>query len=112
MRIRQELRRIVDIRAARGLDGHARGAACAVALRPEAARLESAGSPAAAGRNRLEGTIEAVSFLGSVVRIKVRIGGDLLSLDTFNNPGVTPPERGTPATVTFSPADVLLLQGQ
>ena len=62
-------------------------------------------------RNSLAGTIEEVAFLGSVVRIKVKVGDNLLSLDTFNNPGVTPPERGSAATVTFAPADVLALQG-
>ena len=64
-----------------------------------------------AERNRLQGTIEEVAFLGSVIRIKVRLGDNILSLDTFNNPGVTPPERGAKATVTFSPADLLVLEG-
>jgi putative spermidine/putrescine transport system ATP-binding protein len=41
----------------------------------------------------------------------VRLGDNLVSLDTFNNPGITPPERGTTATVTFSPADLLVLEG-
>ena len=39
------------------------------------------------GRNRLAGTIEEVSFLGSVVRIRVRLQDNAISLDTFNNPG-------------------------
>jgi putative spermidine/putrescine transport system ATP-binding protein len=89
-----------------------------VALRPEAATLEGFGGQGATTnqadretRNRLTGTIEEVAFLGSVVRIKVKVGDNLLSLDTFNNPGVTPPERGSAATVTFAPADVLALQG-
>jgi putative spermidine/putrescine transport system ATP-binding protein len=103
------------VSVARGLNAAA-GAECAIALRPEVATLEGFGGQGAtmnsadrAQRNRLTGHIEDVSFLGSVVRIKVRIGNDLLSLDTFNNPGVTPPERGTAAAVTFSPADVLVL---
>ena len=50
------------------------GKTCAVALRPEAARLESSATPPAEGRNRLEGTIEEVSFLGSVVRLRLRVG--------------------------------------
>ena len=100
-----------------GLGGRAVGEACAVALRPEVATLEGYGGQGAptnaadrAIRNRLTGKIEEVSFLGSVIRIRVRIGGDLLSLDTFNNPAVTPPERGADAVVTFSPADVLVLE--
>ncbi|MBI2253589.1 MAG: ABC transporter ATP-binding protein [Proteobacteria bacterium] len=103
----------------RGLGNAAAGAECAIALRPEVATLEGFGGQGAtmnsadrAERNRLTGAIDDVAFLGSVIRIKVRIGNDLLSLDTFNNPGVTPPERGTPATVSFSPADVLVLEGK
>ncbi|WP_374384873.1 ABC transporter ATP-binding protein [Dongia sp.] len=100
-----------------GLAGRAAGSACAVALRPEVATLEGYGGQGAtanladrAVRNRLNGKIEDVAFLGSVIRIKVRIGSDLLSLDTFNNPAVTPPEHGSDAVVTFSPADVLVLE--
>ncbi len=100
----------------RGLNGAGNGEDCAIALRPEVATLEGFGGQGAtansadrAQRNRLTGSIEDVTFLGSVVRIKTRIGDSLLSLDTFNNPGVTPPERGSSAAITFSPADVLLL---
>jgi putative spermidine/putrescine transport system ATP-binding protein len=99
-----------EIRAARGLDGHARGDACAVALRPEAARLEPAGSPAAAGRNRLEGTIESVSFLGSVVRLRLRLGATAVSFDTFNNPGAAPPTQGSRAAISFAPEELLVLE--
>jgi putative spermidine/putrescine transport system ATP-binding protein len=104
--------------AGRGFPNGKAGEPCAVSLRPEAARLEGFGGQGAvtnnsdlATRNRLTGTIEDVAFLGSVVRIKVRLGDNLVSLDTFNNPGITPPERGTAATVTFSPADLLVLEG-
>ncbi len=98
--------------AGRGFPNTKAGEDCSVSLRPEAARLEIDTGQGAVGsdRNCLRGTIEDVSFLGSVVRIKVRLGDNLLSLDTFNNPGVTPPARGTAATVTFSPADLLVLE--
>ena len=83
-----------------------------MALRPEAALLEvGQGGPPERGRNHLVGTIEEVSFLGSVVRIRMQIGDVSLSLDTFNNPGATPPERGAPATVSFAAADLLVLEG-
>ena len=36
----------------------------------------------------MRGTIEEVSFLGSVVRIRVRFSENAISLDTFNNPSV------------------------
>ncbi len=50
-------------------------------------------------------------FLGSVVRIKVRVQDNAIALDTFNDPSAVPPERGAPVTVSFTPADVLVLEG-
>jgi putative spermidine/putrescine transport system ATP-binding protein len=78
-----------------------------VALRPEAASLEDRGN----GANRLHGSIEEVSFLGSVVRIRVRFKDNAISLDTFNNPGVAPPQRGQPVDVNFAREDLLVLSG-
>jgi putative spermidine/putrescine transport system ATP-binding protein len=59
----------------------------------------------------MQGTIEEVSFLGAVIRIRVRFRENAISLDVFNNPNVPPPERGAPATVHFAPEDVLVLEG-
>ena len=95
------------IAAARAVPDARPGESRAVALRPEAAILDGA----SAGRNRLEGTIEEVSFLGSVVRIRVRFGESAISLDTFNNPNVPPPSRGQPVTVSFAREDLLVLEG-
>jgi putative spermidine/putrescine transport system ATP-binding protein len=96
-----------DIVAARGIVDARAGEVRSVALRPEAVSLNGTGGE----RNRLAGTIEEVSFLGSVVRIRVRFKQNAISLDTFNNPGVTPPERGQPATVSFNREDLLVLEG-
>jgi putative spermidine/putrescine transport system ATP-binding protein len=41
------------------------------------------------------GTVEEVSFLGSVVRIRVRFQDNAISLDTFNNPQCHPAPRGS-----------------
>ncbi len=81
------------------------GAACTLALRPEAVRLGAAGP----GENLLSGTIEEVSFLGAILRVRVRLGENAVSLDLFNDPAKAPPERGAPATVAFSTQDVLVL---
>ena len=78
-----------------------------VALRPEAVSLVDD----AEGANRMRGTIEEVSFLGAVVRIRVRFRENAISLDTFNNPSVAPPERGAPVTVSFAREDLLVLDG-
>ena len=93
--------------AANGVAGAQAGEQRAVALRPEAVTLEDA----TGDRNRMQGLIEEVSFLGAVVRIRVRFKESAISLDTFNNPNVPPPERGQPATVSFARADLLVLEG-
>ena len=63
-------------------------------------------------RNRVGGEIEEVSFLGSVVRVRVRFGESAVSLDTFNNPNVPPPRRGDKVTVSFAPEDLLVLEDE
>ncbi len=103
-----------EIVAARGIGSAKAGEDCLVALRPEAAVLQGTGVTkpnGSAERNRMQGTIEEVSFLGSVVRIRVRFKENTISLDTFNNPGVAPPERGQPAVVSFAREDLLVLAG-
>jgi len=96
-----------EIVAARAIaDGQA-GELRSVALRPEAVTLEERTDES----NRMRGTIEEVSFLGSVVRVRVRFNENAISLDTFNNPNLSPPRRGQPATVSFARQDLLVLEG-
>jgi putative spermidine/putrescine transport system ATP-binding protein len=95
-----------EVEVASGLSGIPSGDKCSLALRPEAILLDSQ----AAGRNHLKGTIEEVSFLGSVVRVRVRLKENSVSLDTFNNPGIKLPERGQPVTISFAKDDLLVLQ--
>ena len=68
-----------------------------LALRPEGISLGE-GDP---GSNRLTGTVEDVNFLGSIVRIRVRLGEDeggeppsVVALDTFNEPHLKVPDVG------------------
>ncbi len=96
-----------EIAAARGIVDAQTGEARMVALRPEAASLGDEGGT----RNRMRGIIEEVSFLGSVVRIRVRFKENAISLDTFNNPSVSPPQRGETVTVSFAREDLLVLEG-
>ena len=95
-----------EIVTAHGIGNAGAGDVRSVALRPEAVSLNGTGA-----RNRMEGTIEEVSFLGSVVRVRVRFKDNVISLDTFNNPGIAPPARGARVTVSFAPEDVLVLDG-
>jgi putative spermidine/putrescine transport system ATP-binding protein len=92
---------------AAGLGGTAPGETRSIALRPEAVSLANG----AAGANHLQGTVEEVSFLGSVVRIRVRFGDSAVSLDTFNKPSEPPPERGQEVSVSFARDALLLLDG-
>jgi len=79
-----------------------------VALRPEAVELGEAGGP-----NRLTGSVEDVSFLGSIVRTRVRLGeGATVSLDTFNDPGLAAATVGDTVTVSFPPEAALVLAGE
>jgi len=95
-----------EVVAARGLEAARPGEVRAVAVRPETIAL---GGPAA-DRNRMAGTVDEVTFLGPIVRVRVRLAEQALSLDTFNDPAVGPPRPGQPVTVTFPPQAVLALE--
>ncbi|WP_028217278.1 ABC transporter ATP-binding protein [Paraburkholderia oxyphila] len=77
-----------------------------LALRPEAIVLESP----APGRNTLTATVEEVSFLGAVVRIRARVKEAVISLDVFNDPNRNLPERGQPVALGFSHENLLVLE--
>jgi putative spermidine/putrescine transport system ATP-binding protein len=77
-----------------------------LALRPEALALSGA-----EGRDySLSGKVEAVSFLGSVIRTRLNVDGQPLSFDIFNNPSVKPPVAGDVIEARFSPADLLVIR--
>ncbi|HLE44131.1 MAG TPA: TOBE domain-containing protein, partial [Methylomirabilota bacterium] len=85
-------------------DGHA-GELRSVALRPETVALHEL----AGDGNRMAGTVEDVNFLGSIVRIRVRFEENAISLDAFNNPNLSLPERGHRVAVSFPREAVLAL---
>jgi len=82
----------------------AKGGKVTLAVRPEALRLDQR-----PGDQVLEGRIAAVDFLGSVIRIRIMLGEDLLSLDSFNDPSRPPATVGESVKVHFSPGSVLAL---
>ena len=87
------------------LNGSKAGDTLSLALRPEAISLgRTAGRDATLG-----GEISEVSFLGSVIRVRVGLGKEAVSLDTFNSPASPPPTVGEKAEISFSPEDVLVL---
>jgi putative spermidine/putrescine transport system ATP-binding protein len=87
------------------LNGSSNGDRLSLALRPEAIALgRRPGNDAS-----LSGKIADVSFLGSVIRVRVGIGGAAVSLDTFNNPASPPPMVGENTEISFSASDLLVL---
>ncbi|MDP1624260.1 MAG: spermidine/putrescine ABC transporter ATP-binding protein, partial [bacterium] len=58
----------------------------------------------------VDGTIENINFLGSIVRIQVMVGKTLFYVDTFNNPFLELPNIGDKAQVTCSRNAVLVLE--
>ena len=91
------------ITLAQAISGASNGAPVTVALRPEALSLEDVGG------NQMTGRVENISFLGSIVRIHIRLQEALLSLDEFNNPHLTLPAIGATVTIHFSPEAGLVL---
>jgi putative spermidine/putrescine transport system ATP-binding protein len=97
-----------EIATTKGVIDARPGEVRSIALRPEAIYLDSAG----AGANTMRGEIDEVSFLGAIVRIRVRFAGTAIELDTFNSAGSPPPARGQKVTVSFMPDDVLVLDAE
>lgn len=90
----------------RSLNGAKAGDAVSLALRPEVISLGRQ-----SGRDTsLSGQISDVSFLGSVIRVRVSLGKDTLSLDTFNSAASPPPVVGDKAEVSFAATDLLVLE--
>ena len=69
-----------------------------LALRPEELHIGKA-----EGSNELNGTVESVTFLGSIVRVRVDLGGSLVSIDLFNERTLTLPKVGEQVAVNFPP---------
>ena len=83
-----------------------------LALRPEGISLGEGGE----GSNRLRGTVEDINFLGSIVRIRVRLGeghdgepASVVALDTFNEPHLKLPDVGEGVTISFPPEAAFVL---
>jgi putative spermidine/putrescine transport system ATP-binding protein len=77
----------------------------ALTMRPEAVSLAS-------GHARdivLDGTVSDVNFLGSVIRLKVKLGDNAIELDTFNDQQTPPPAPNSKVQVTLAGSDILVL---
>lgn len=95
------------VRSGRQIPFAKAGETIPLALRPELLALENgAVNPTA---NRLPGIVQNVTFLGSIVRMRVRVGEEMIMLDAFNNPTLKVPENGAEVTVIFGPEACLIL---
>jgi putative spermidine/putrescine transport system ATP-binding protein len=85
--------------------GATANAPLALTMRPEAVAL---GKPN--GQDVvLQGRVAEVSFLGSVIRLKVDLGQNRLSLDTFNDTHTPPPALDQQIEVSLNSSDILIL---
>ena len=91
-----------ELLAASAISGIGPGGAVTMALRPEAISFAAAQD----GDNVLRGTVADVNFLGSIVRIRVSVGDQRVSLDTFNSPAAPPPRQGQAVVLSFARSDL------
>jgi putative spermidine/putrescine transport system ATP-binding protein len=81
------------------------GSPISLTLRPEAISLGARNG----SDTTLDGTVTEVHFLGSVLRIKVALGKNTISLDTFNDQHTPPPVRDQKVQVSLASDDILIL---
>jgi len=67
-----------------------------LAIRPEELNLGHAD-----GANNLYGKVEAITYLGSIIRIRIDVEGHLISMDMFNERKMEIPNVGDPFNVNF-----------
>ncbi len=96
----------VQFVSAEGAKGKNKGDKVKIAIRPE--RFSFAAQQHK--DNVLEAIIENITFLGSVVRIQIKIGNSSFNMDTFNNPFLELPKIGSKQQVTCSKEAVLVLE--
>jgi putative spermidine/putrescine transport system ATP-binding protein len=95
----------VQFTTATDIKSRKKGDAIRISVRPERFSFASEQKK----DNVLDCTIENITFLGSVVRIQVKIGNAKFNMDTFNNPFLELPKIGSKEQVTCSKEAVLVL---
>ncbi len=100
-----------EIRTSKAVTEARSGDRVTLALRPEGIDLGRGDET----DNRLQGTVEDINFLGSIVRIRLGLadgsnGTTSIALDTFNEPHLALPAVGSDVTVSF-PAEACFVLG-
>jgi putative spermidine/putrescine transport system ATP-binding protein len=78
---------------------HPAGAAVVLALRPEALAFDDGLAPDAP---RLTGSVVTTEFLGTLLRVTLRIAGQACCVDLLNRPGLAVPAPDSLATLSFA----------
>ena len=81
------------------------GQSVSLAIRPEELELG-----AAEGHNNLHGTVESITFLGSIVRVRVNVGEGMINADLFNERLLVLPKAGEAVTINFPPHAAWVLE--
>ena len=95
----------VQLTSAAKMDEYRKGDRVRIAIRPERLGLASILKKA----NIVNASIDNITFLGSVVRIQVKIGSTNFNMDIFNNPLLGIPEVGDHTEITCSKEAILVL---
>jgi len=83
------------------------GKPVSIALRPEELALGAVDD-----HNNLNGTVENITFLGSIVRVKVAVGPTGVVADLFNERQLVLPHIGETVTLNFPAHAAWVLEGQ
>ncbi|MFL5650670.1 MAG: ABC transporter ATP-binding protein [Chloroflexota bacterium] len=101
-----------EVRASKPVTSAASGGRVTLAVRPEGIAL----GDGEAGANHLRGAVADINFLGSIVRIRLRLadgansdGPTFVALDTFNEPHLAVPDVGQTVTISFPPEACFVL---
>lgn len=82
------------------------GEKISLALRPEAGSI----AEGAKGDTAITGKVVSANFLGSVVRTRIDVGGNVISFDMFNSPDLVMPTPDEVVTLRFSAGDLLVIR--
>ncbi|WEZ86146.1 ABC transporter ATP-binding protein (plasmid) [Rhizobium sp. 32-5/1] len=87
--------------------GVARGGHLSLAVRPEAIRFG-----VYKGDVILRGKVIGVGFYGSVIRVRLIVGNETITIDTFNTPLSSPPLRGEDVDISIDPKSVFVMRAE
>ncbi len=99
-----------EVRTSKPIEAASNSGQVTMAVRPEGIALGEGDE----GANQLRGVLDDINFLGSIVRIRVRLGegrpgATVIALDKFNEPHLSVPQVGSAVTLSFPPEACFVL---